>query len=437
MACAYSAATGKIYCFGGWDAASSLRQILEYDPTADSLETKAAQLPTGRYAMGCVADPTTGRIFMVGGWSESGSLGDILEYDPATDTLDPNAGDLDNPRGGIGCAASAVTGKIYFFGGSNPPYNEYYAAILEYDPIAHSHSGTGALLPSARSNMACAEDPTTGRIYCFGGDDADGPLDEILEYDPASPSQSPVIKAARLPSPRSRLTCAADPGVGKIYCLGGDIGDEVGVDQILEYDPSNDTLRVVNAALPGPRTRLGCAHVPGTARIYSFGGDNSSTPVDSILEYSTLARTLLQVGDPGDGTGAMANTWSVFSSREFKQDVSPLGAPYYQEILSKLNATDAVRFRYARDARQTRHLGVLAEGCPADILSPGGKAVSLADYTTFLMAAIKGQQALIEEKDCALAELEAKLGVLQGQLAEQRDRLARLEALVAVRDKRD
>lgn len=429
VACAYSAATGTIYCFGGWDASSSLWDIIEYDPSADTLEIQPVQLPTARYAMGHAAAPVTGNIFLVGGWNESGSVGDILEYNPLTGELS-NPVDLGAPRGGIACAASTVTGKIYCFGGSDPPTSNYWSIILEYDPITHALVDTQADLPSSRSNLACAEDPTTGKIYCFGGDEAGGRLDEILEYDPRFPSQSPVIKSATLPAPRSRIICATALGTGRIYCFGGDNGDEVGVDQILEYDPGTDTLRVVNAVLPAPTTRLGCAHVPGTGLIYCFGGDSSTTPVDTILEYTTLARTLLQVGEPGDGTGAIANAWSVFSSREFKRDISPLSSIDCHEILSKLSATDAVRFSYARDPRRTPHLGVVAEHCPAEILAPGGKAVSLADYTTFLMAAIKAQQALIEEKNCELGDLQAKFAELQGQLAGTQARLARLEALL-------
>lgn len=271
--------------------------------------------------------------------------------------------------------------------------------------------------------MACAEHLPSGRIYCLGGQQSGGAVDEILEFDPTSPTQPPVVKAARLPTVRSLMACAAEPANGRIYCFGGyDGNDEAAVDEILEYDPGGDTLRVLNAVLPAPRMRVACAAAPGTERIYCFGGDSSRTPVDSILEYITPSHILLQVGDPGDGTGAIANTWSVFSSREFKRDVAALSPAEHDEILCKLKATDAVRFRYADDPQRNRHLGVIAEEAPADILSPGGKAVSLADFTTFLMAAIKAQQSVIEEKECQIADL-------QTQMAETQKRLSGLEAL--------
>ncbi|MHC4092933.1 MAG: kelch repeat-containing protein, partial [Planctomycetota bacterium] len=275
-----------------------------------------------------------------------------------------------------------------------------------------------------RAALACAADPTTGKIYCFGGFDGSTILDQVVEYDPATDTVVPMTVV--LPSPRQGSACAADPTTGKIYCFGGHNTDPI--DQVVEYDPGTDTLATMTAVLPSARYFLACAADPA-GKIYCLGGaDLLVAELDEIVEYTPPGQVLLHVGGPGDGTRAIANTWSVFSSREFKRDIAPLGRADYKDILNKLKATDAVRYRYADDARRTVHLGVIAEDSPAEILTPGGQAVSLADYTTFLLAAIKAQQAeieaqqaMIEEKDCQCADLSARMGHIEAILLRQAD----------------
>ncbi|MHC4697988.1 MAG: tail fiber domain-containing protein [Planctomycetota bacterium] len=351
-----SPATGKIYCFGGNDG-SQLAEIVEYDPGTDTLVTKSATLPTARRSLACATDPTTGKIYCFGGYDGT-YFDEIVEYEPATDMLVTKSATLPIATNGLACAATSATGKIYCFGGAQP--------------------------------------------YPFSW------TDQIVEYDPATDTL--VTKSARLPLGRAGLACAADPATGKIYCFGGARMLPPYFDEVVEYDPGTDTVVTSPATLPSGRVVLACAADAATGKIYCFGGNSASDILDEIVEYDPPAPTLLQVGEPGGGTEAIANTWSVFSSREFKRDIEPLGPADYQGILARLQATDVVRYRYIHDARQTPHLGVIAEDSPAEILSPGGKAVSLADYTAFLLAAIKAQQ---------------------GELAETRARLTAMEALVA------
>lgn len=117
----------------------------------------------------------------------------------------------------------------------------------------------------------------------------------------------------------------------------------------------------------------------------------------------------LQVGEQGDGTEARANAWNTFSSREYKKDIRPFEPVDYRRMLEKLNQTKIVRYRFSQDPQQTEHIGVIAEDAPAEIRTQDGKAVTLADYSAFLLAAIKAQQEQIQELKVQVRDLQAQL----------------------------
>jgi len=114
----------------------------------------------------------------------------------------------------------------------------------------------------------------------------------------------------------------------------------------------------------------------------------------------------LQVGESGDGTEARANAWNTFSSRAYKRNIEPLASNEYKAILERLTLADVVRYQLKDDQSGAIHIGLIAEDAPRDIVTSDGKALSMSDYSAFLLAAIKAQQAEMAELRQRLVALE-------------------------------
>ncbi len=291
--CATDTASGKIYCFGGEPPDASW--VLEYTPTTDTLVTKQATLPTPRWGLSCTAYAPTHTIYCFGGWTGGTSTFDeIVEYTPATDTLITKHAVL-SPSGRAlsSCVSYTPTGKIYCFGGFQRGANgvAYLDDILEYDPAADVMAVKIARLPHKVAYHSCAAGAGLARskIYCFGGINPDVPgdqLDQIVEYTPRTDTLK--IKAATLPAPTTTAhSCSATAAMRKIYCLGGLA--ESALDQIMVYNIARDVLTVSSATLPSPRSGSECAAT--TDAIYCFGGvERDSTThqthlLSEIVEY--------------------------------------------------------------------------------------------------------------------------------------------------------
>ncbi len=277
----------KIYCFGGFNPLLSLyatfNETLEYNPQQDVLNRRTAVLPTPRYLLSCASFPPLNKIYCFGGTDAQGYLNQIVEYDPVSDRIAVKNAVLQPPREGLSCSFSKSTNKIYCFGGFSFPST--LNDILSYDPLADILQFAGNL-PSPRVDFSCVESSFNQKIYCFGGEDRFGVFyDTIIEYDPAASRPSPILKNARFPLGIAALSCAENPTSGKIYCFGGKNAQRVSIDKIFEYTPQTDSLRTLSVVLPLPLEFLSCSDTAPLANIYCLGGSTAGGVSDKILEY--------------------------------------------------------------------------------------------------------------------------------------------------------
>lgn len=103
---------------------------------------------------------------------------------------------------------------------------------------------------------------------------------------------------------------------------------------------------------------------------------------------------------------AIADGWDIYSSREYKKDITYLQPSDYAGILQTLDKINVVRYHYKdEDENAKLKIGVIAEEAPKEIISEDDKSMSLSDSVGFLLAIVKAQQEKIEALEREIEEL--------------------------------
>jgi hypothetical protein len=198
-AMAYDGSRGKVVVFGGWDmnsySGSSLNDVWDWDPTTGAwtqrLTGSEGNMPTPRKYASMVSNDSGGRIELVAGYSDYPSY----------------------VTGGTGGSTYYPGTGYYGTNGSNE--------VWELDPKAATFTDRSVPLdiPSARTSHAMAYNPTTGKVYVFGGYDAMGStLDDLWEWDGKTWAQ---VTADLRPPARSDAALAYDPVRKSLILFGG------------------------------------------------------------------------------------------------------------------------------------------------------------------------------------------------------------------------
>ncbi|MBM4431257.1 MAG: hypothetical protein FJ026_13075, partial [Chloroflexi bacterium] len=163
---------GKAYLIGGGNNISHQQlpsaRIVQYDPARNVIErTMNAALPTGRDSCTAAYASAVGKIYIFGGQDRDQGYRDILRFDPVADTLATLPVQLPYRLRDAASAYVPGNNKIYIFGGITP--DRINPDILCFDVATETLQVLTVKLPTGRASPAAAFVPEQNRIYLFGG----------------------------------------------------------------------------------------------------------------------------------------------------------------------------------------------------------------------------------------------------------------------------
>ena len=299
---AYDSISRRAYIFGGVTYETS-KQILEYNPSTNSIQAKLAILPIGRSAAKAVLyqDQNMSKIYILGGrdgtsggtsYSSNGPYSNqILAYDPSTDMIAVDS-NLPIPLTEFAVAYSPLTRSIYTFGGvTQNPSTSITNAIYKYDPSSMTTTQVNSLA-TPRNALSAVWCPLTNRIYVIGGVTSQN---NIIEFNPLDNSISL----------KSTMVALVDKGIvwnpicnRIIIYTASSTGS-----QILEYDPVLDKLYTRSEQIPA--SALSYSPLWAENKGYIFGAND-------ILEHNACNCTLQEIPNIFPNTSS-SSSGSVFS----------------------------------------------------------------------------------------------------------------------------
>ncbi|KAF9957789.1 Negative regulator of mitotic exit [Mortierella alpina] len=255
-----------IIYFGGWDPTTG-----QCDDSLHVLHTARkewnrppiqGQLPTPRHShSGCSVGTT---MYVFGGQVDNYYLGDIAAFDMKTITQNPRweiiEPQTESPPARSGHCAAVYDGKIYIFGGADADY--FYNDIWCFDTRALTWTPIPAsgYLPTGRHGHSCTL--VDGVLYIFGGNSPDGSeLNDAYAFRIHERRWYLFQNVGPAPSPRSGHTMCTVKD--KIFILGGESEQNRMEDSAQIYFVEIPKIRFPDSApQPGPRQVSSAKLVP-------------------------------------------------------------------------------------------------------------------------------------------------------------------------------
>ncbi|KAF9025835.1 Negative regulator of mitotic exit [Haplosporangium bisporale] len=278
--------------FGGWDATSG-----QCDDSLHVLHTARKEwnkppiqgtLPTPRHShSGCSVGTT---MYIFGGQVDDYYLGDIVAFDMKTITQNPRwdmiEPQTESPPARSGHCAAVHDGKIYIFGGADADY--FYNDIWCFDTRALTWTPIPAsgYLPTGRHGHSCTL--VDGVLYIFGGNSPDGTeLNDAYAFKIHERRWYLFQNVGPAASPRSGHTMCTIKD--KIFILGGEseLNQTEDSAQIYCLELSKIRYPDANPHVVPPRQVSSARLVPNRPSEGSTPAQQTSTDAGQTSDYDS------------------------------------------------------------------------------------------------------------------------------------------------------
>lgn len=248
--------------------------------------------------------PNSDEALLIGGYRE-GSVSATIHAINAGDGSSQIRGNLPVPLALASAAYAASNNTVYVFGGSLDNQHATVDTIYAINPQTGAVRTLAARLPQAIDLAAVVYHPILNKIVILGGyTPALGPLDQIVVFDVATESISPL--ASILPDRIYATNAVYSSATQNIYLIGGTNASAnfAAITELVLNADSSVSATALAAQLPKPDTALVSFEDPSSKLIYVMNGRATNRVLAFDPQTAQVWRTPLELPTNSVNTAA-------------------------------------------------------------------------------------------------------------------------------------